>query len=87
MIALRSVKPGMDQNRNIYWTILRVALFAVGFGLGLAGCFLALDTLIPKERIISTWGLVFEFAVGVMLIVLAVWLVRKNRLAHHRPKC
>jgi cytochrome c biogenesis protein CcdA len=76
----------MDQNRNICWKVLRVALFAVGVGLGLVGFFLALDAFIPKERTISAWGLVAEFAVGVLLIALAVWLVRKNRLSLQRPK-
>lgn len=59
---------------------LRLCFFVLAVCLGLVGCFLALDAFFPKEKSVSGWGLIGEFAVGIALVGLAAWLGRKNRL-------
>jgi hypothetical protein len=61
--------------------VTSLCFFIVAVCLGLAGCFLAFDTFVPKERTVSVWGLIAEFIIGIALIGLAIWLGRKNRLS------
>jgi cytochrome c biogenesis protein CcdA len=72
----------MEPNCKICWKMIRVTVFSLGIGLDLIGVFLMLDAFVPKERRISFGAPVVEFAGGVFLIAIGVWLVRRNRLFH-----
>jgi hypothetical protein len=60
--------------------ILKLCCFAFAICVGLVGCFLTLDAGLPKERAVSPWASIGEFAVGVLFLGVAFWLGRKNRL-------
>jgi len=60
--------------------LLNICFFFIAVCVGLLGILLALDTLIPKERHVSTLSLVGEFACGLALLLLGVYLAKRNRL-------
>ena len=59
--------------------IFRLCFFALAIFLALVGCFLTVDAWLPKEKVVSPWGPIGEFAVGVLVLGVAFWVARKNR--------
>jgi hypothetical protein len=60
--------------------MLRLGLFAFAGCLGVLGCIVAVDSLLPKERPVSAWAPAVEFLFGVMFLTLAVYVGRRSRL-------
>ena len=70
----------VPSHRKLSRKVLRVVLFALAVYIGILGCFLALDSFIPKEKPVSGWTYVVQFLIGVVFLTAAVYIGRKNRL-------
>lgn len=64
--------------------VLKIILFAFAVCLGILGCFLVLDALVPKERPVVIWVPVVEFLLGASLLMIAIYVGRKNRISRKR---
>jgi hypothetical protein len=60
--------------------LLRVLLFAFAVYLGILGCFVTLDSFIPKEKPVSTRTYIVQFLIGIMFLAIAVYIGRRNSL-------